>query len=424
MTGFRTLPSLLLSAGIAAGSALAFAIPAAAQLQGSLPEDKMKQLEERLETLEKNVGKVKIKDNGLRIDSLDKMFQFRAGGRIMYDITAYDDDVTALTGFGHEMRRARFFLRGKLYKDWEYKFQVDVADNGLDIKDMYIKYKGFSPVNVTVGQFKVPFSFEELTSSKYDTFIEQSAVTETLGLGRQRGAMLNGGSGMFGAAFGVFLGDDTADTDGSDATADDDIIVAGRLFAAPVNEKARTIHIGGGFIYQNLNSERGNRFRARPARSHLTSTRLIDTGTISAIDDITRFGAEFAGVYDQVWIQAEYQRADVSRIAGNEPDFDGAYINLGAFLFGEGDLFKPYDDGEFGRPKVFNAVEVAFSYDTLDLTDSGVDGGEQDSYTFGLNYYFNPYVVAKLNYSQSDIEVPGSPDEDVGAFMARIQLDF
>ena len=83
MTGFRTLPSLLLSAGIAAGSALAFASPAAAQLQGSLPEDKMKQLEERLETLEKNVGKVKIKDNGLRIDSLDKMFQFRAGGRIV-----------------------------------------------------------------------------------------------------------------------------------------------------------------------------------------------------------------------------------------------------------------------------------------------------------------------------------------------------
>lgn len=50
-----------------------------------------------------------------------------------------------------------------------------------------MKNKGWVPLKLTLGNHKMPFGLEELTSSKYITFMERSAANEAFSVGRQNG---------------------------------------------------------------------------------------------------------------------------------------------------------------------------------------------------------------------------------------------
>ncbi len=104
---------------------------------------------------------------GLKVETDDGNFMFRAGGRIHLDAAFHDDDRSDLAD-GTKFRRARLFMDGTLFKDWGFKAQYDFAEDDVAAKDVYIKYK---PWGITIGQFKQPLSLEELTSSNYITFI-------------------------------------------------------------------------------------------------------------------------------------------------------------------------------------------------------------------------------------------------------------
>jgi len=112
---------------------------------------------------------VKIKTKGgLEISTYDGKFSFELGGRLMIDAAFYGEDKNVL-GDGTELRRARLDVEGILFADWGYEFAVDFAGGDADVKDAYISYLGLWPTRIKVGQFKEPFSLEEMTSSKYIT---------------------------------------------------------------------------------------------------------------------------------------------------------------------------------------------------------------------------------------------------------------
>jgi phosphate-selective porin OprO/OprP len=245
---------------------------------------------------------------------------------------------------------------------------------------------------------------------------------------RHRGLMGSYDNDFMLAALGAFVGsvEDGADNTGN-ATQDDDVWVAGRLGGFFQPEKNKVAYVGGAVAWQNSNDGAAARFRVRPARSHVTSTRLIDTGNLANIDDITRFNVETFLEYERVYVQAEYLRADVGRTAGlSDLDFNGWYVTVGAFVWGDGELYRPFKGGETSRPKVYNALELVASYDTADLTDGTLIGGEQDSWVVGATWWFNPYVKLMANYAKSDVERPGNiaDNEEPGVFMMRVALEY
>ena len=79
-----------------------------------------------------------------------------------------------------EFRTARLGIEGVVMKDIKYKFEVDFAGGDADIKDGYMEW-ALKPVSIAVGQYKVPVSLEEQTSSRYITFLERSSRTDAFG---------------------------------------------------------------------------------------------------------------------------------------------------------------------------------------------------------------------------------------------------
>ena len=405
-------------------------------------------LTKKIEKIEKSVGKKTFLaaywKSGLRLDSADGQFKLKIGGRVMNDWAVYRTRKKIRRQFGRigdgsEFRRARFDMEGGVYDNINYKFQYDFASSD-PYKDAYIQVKKVPLVgNFTVGHFKEPFSLEELTSSKYLTFMERS-LPNTFALGRSLGVRLNRSfmEKRATAAVGFFRDGNPADT-GTTFGNSGIYNATTRLTYLPwYQEKGRQLlHLGLSYRHAFHDTTNQIRFRQRP-EAHL-GPRFVETPKFH-IEDIDYFNPEVALVYGPASLQFEWMSALVDRPAGDDIQYDGYYILGSFFLTGE---HRPYktSSGAFDRVKPRNnfdakggwgALELAARYSMLDLNDEDMNGGELSNFTFGLNWYLNPNVRFMLNYVRAVLDEDncyykgkkGDHCGDADIVQARFQVDF
>ena len=374
---------------------------------------------------------------GIKVETVDGAFSAQIFGRLQTDAAWYREDKSNLGG-GTEIRRVRLGLKGTLFNIWDYKTQFDFAGNTLTVKDAYLRYTGFSPVNLTVGNFKEPFSLEDTTSSKYTTFMERGLPNAFVpGRGIGIGADTNGRN--WSLAMGVY-GDDIAGD--PDAEGDERWDVAGRASWAPLATKTRVLHLGGGLRYHMPNGDTVQ-YLSRP-ESHVTDARFVDTGSLGFVDDTLTSGLELAGIWGPYSLQGEYMRADVRRDRLTDLDFSGWYAMASYFLTGESRPYNP-KKGVFGRLKPkhslddggIGAWEIAARRSVLDLDDEDVLGGQERNWSVALNWYPNAYVRVMSNYILVDnnnsatgniLNLHGGEssagDDDPQIFQVRLQVDY
>lgn len=390
-----------------------------------------KEIEEQVESA--SADQVEVNTRGkLEVNSPGEDFKVQLGGKVQVDGALYDDDRADL-GSGTEIRRARLFMKGTMWRLWDYKLQYDFTGTGIGgIRDAYISYTGWRPAKVTFGHFKEPFSLENMTSDKYVTFIERS-LNNTLNTGRNLGL----GVDTHGASWSAHASLTGTGVDrtgsGPGGEVDEGWGVAGRATWAPWHEKTRVLHLGFGATWRDTGQAEGLRFRERP-ESHVTDTRLVDTGagTISA-DSFTRLGAEAALVHGPFSLQGEYVRVNVDRTSGGaDPAFDGWYVEGSWFLTGESRNYS-VSKGAFGRVKPnsnlggggIGAWQAALRFSSLDLGDEDVDGGREHDLTVGLNWKPTPNIRFMANYIRVlDVEGGPHPGDEPGVFTIRGQVDF
>jgi len=351
----------------------------------------------------------------------------KIGGRIQVDATAYKGGFTSHND-GTEIRRARLFAKGNLGKAWGYKFQYDFTGDGIDgIQDAYLDFKGFESYKLRMGHFKEPFSLQNMTSSKYVLFTERG-LPHVFAEGRNLGFQLSRNGENWSAAVGLY-------GEGREGALDDNdegFGASGRFTYAPIYEDSRALHLGASASYRSTGSTDILRFRERP-ESHLTNTRLVDTGSFDA-DNYARFVGEAAFIYGSFHMQGEYYHTSVDRdITTNaDLDFSGFYVEGGWFLTGESMNYKA-SKGSFSRviPKGIvgkggiGAWQVALRFSSVDLTDEDITGGEEDNFTLGLNWYATPNIRFAANYiNVLDVKGGINDGDEPEAFQLRTQFEF
>ena len=378
---------------------------------------------------------------GLRFETRDKDFTLKLGGRIMTDWTwiseddglkshlVPDADGTGTESLGDqadgvEFRRVRLYLAGLIYDNVEYKLQFDFAGGDADLKDAYIALRDFPVGRLKMGHFKEPFGLEELTSSKYITFLER-AFPVALAPSRNTGFMWYDSiyDDRMTWAVGIFR-----DTDDNGNREDDGgYNVTGRVTALPVYEDkgASLLHLGAAYSHRDPASDTV-RYRQRP-QAHLLDY-FIDTSNLSS-DDVELAGLETAWVSGPLSLQGEYVYSDVDRTSGGSSvEFDGYYAQVSYFLTGEHRKYKK-SSGVFTRTKPhknfgdengLGAWEVAARYSALDFSDGDVRGGKMDNVAAGLNWYLNPNTRIMWNYIHAVKENVGNAD----IALMRLQIDF
>lgn len=372
---------------------------------------------------------------GLKVDSPDGRNSFSFGGRIQADVADYSDDQAAngraAFGDGTAFRRVRFDVKGKFMEDWAYRVQYDFLDTGAaGVKDAYIAYEGFAPWTVQVGQFFQPFGLERQTSSNNITFLERAMATNALTPDRHIGIQFSGGGALGNGKLGdpvpfwtaeVGLFGMRAQDDSASSADDESRDLTGRFTIAPIYTGTDLLQFGASFrLHEPNDSGTFTRFRDRP-EAFVSQVRLVDSGDLSGatglVEDFTQIGVDVSAMWGPVAAQAEWMRTEVSRRGGlSDPTFTGGYAQLSWLVTGESRGFKPAEavhdrlkpKHAFG-PEGWGAWELAVRYSTIDLTDDGVVGGEEDNLTLGLNWYANENLRFMANYVRVlELDRPGN----------------
>ena len=385
------------------------------------------------------------RDGILVFESEDEQFKWWFDARVQIDGAYYFDNLNDM-GSGLELRRGRFALKTKLWGKWHGEFDIDVADNEIEVKDVYIRYNFNENTFLRIGNFKEPFGIERPTTSRHIIFLERS-YANAFTPGRQLGgAIVRYDKNWYGALGFYGQGIDNESID--DIEEDDGYAITGRVAFSPFNDYGKVLHFGISGTqrtpYADGTDEDIISFRTR-AETHVSRNRYINTGYIRFCNYFISAGAEAAAVYGPFSIQGEYIQVDVDRKEGKgNPVFNSGYVFVTYTITGES---RPYNNSEAEFLRIipenkYGAFELAARYSYIDMNDFnlGIYGGAAESFTLGLNWYANRSVKMMANYTitnndryangngrydTGNLEAPkGNGGDDFSFFQVRFEIDF
>jgi phosphate-selective porin OprO/OprP len=392
--------------------------------------------EVRLPTVEEP-GSEDPNSGGLFTLTLAEDVTVKVGGRLFYDWgwfsgdeASFNTDSTGTTPEledGNEFRAARLFAEGTLFEKVAYKAEFDFTDgsDSPDFKDVFMAVKETPVGEVKAGHYKEYFGLEQLTSSRFITFMERG-LPSAFAPDRNNGAgfsnhneskTMTWGAGVFRTTGDIPVG-----------LGDGDYAYTARVTGTPWYEDdgEDLLHLGAAASFRLDDMVQ---FRSRPEANLVN--RPADTGVIEA-EDTLLLGGEAAWVGGPLSAQAEYMVADVSASgASQDGDFSSYYAFISWFVTGEHrayktstatfDRVKPAENFLAGGP---GAVELAARYSFLDLDDGAAYSDELTDVTLGVNWYWNPNTRIMLNAIHSELESSGGVDDDCDILMVRFQVDF
>lgn len=266
------------------------------------------------------------------------------------------------------IRRMRVKLDGWIYtKDLTYELQWDLADtSGNQLQDANIDYDftgGKKLFRLKAGQFKAPFSYQQLTSSGNQQLVDRSILDAFFVPGRQVGLQLWGQVGpeaypdFVDWRVGIFNGNGRTVS----ANDNDDFEYNARVMVSPwgsvgyseSNLEAYDLRVS--FIGEYNNNDT----IVQPATGARTGT------------DVETFGAGVVlKAFKALFVEGQYYSGESENPAGVEIDRDGWLIQ-GGWLF---------------TPK----WEIAGRWAQIDpKTDT--DGNDQTEWRGGVSWYMNKH---------------------------------
>jgi phosphate-selective porin OprO/OprP len=340
-------------------------------------------------------------------------------GRVQIDGASYSSDIPALQS-GAEARRIRPSLKLRAGDNWRFRADYEFSDFGTGWKNVYGEYRGLDNWRIRVGNQLAPFGLEQQTGSTNLALLERSLV-QALTPGFERGisAKTNGERWMVKA--GVFTGNVAS----NDARRAGGRSVTGRFTFAPVYRDAFSIHLGGSFERRDLKNDE-LRFSVRP-ESYVANRRLVDTGALMDASRLQTGGLELALVARRCRLQAERIRSDVELNTSPSAQFEGGYTMIGCLVSGDGYRYRPSSGGiRNPRPSGHMGVlELALRRSYVDLMSTGVTGGLERNWTFGINWQVTEHVRLMSDYVRMD-QTPDKNGNDTSgdAVQARFQIAF
>ncbi|HKR03292.1 MAG TPA: porin [Bacteroidia bacterium] len=261
-----------------------------------------------------------------------------------------------------DIRRARLDFRGAITPTWDYRLQLEFA-TAPKILDATITFKPYDYLKVQAGQFKVPFSMENLAQSNNMESIDRSQVVE---------ALVARGKDVIGNHNGRDIG----------------LQVFGSAFK--LKEKFILDYFVAGFNGQGINTTDINESKDFAGRIVLHPITGLDIGgstyigfdkigTPTAKDQVrNRFGGELAYTWKNLNVKGEYiegQDASVKKF--------GYYAQVSYFIF----------------PKKFQILAKYDAFDPDKDKEDKISNQISNWYIGGLTYFFNEWAKLAVNYT-------------------------
>jgi phosphate-selective porin OprO/OprP len=368
-------------------------------------------------------------------------------GRIHIDAWMFPDSSPGVNGFetGDNdlppqdrvgFRRIRLSFSGDIYENMLYKIDFEFVNiDEVLFRDMYLGFDDLPLLQrLQIGKQKRPFGLDHWNSSNYNVFMERPFIIESFDADARRLGIESWSHSedlAYNWQYGIFNQSDlepngfyTSDhwqAQGAGRFANTlwyDESSGGRGFAH-MAIAAMYAHYDGNALTPNYADSGENQARLRTRPEARTFSNWLDTGLVAGAENMTELGLEHVLNLGPTQFAAEYQNSWMNREGDTQLHFHGAYAYLSYFLTGESMTWNR-ETGQLGPTTPFEnfflvdtcndgveagwgAWQVAVRGSYGDLSDDDVQGGEGESITFGLNWYWNSNARMQFNYIYGNI---------------------
>lgn len=387
----------------------------------------------------------------LTFSTPDGNFTAKIGGRIYFNYRhVFDrDDSSGAAADTFWVDTARVQLDGTFFKDFFYRLELEAksGDNAASarLKDVYVGWTLNEFLTIRGGQMKVPWSAEETTSSRFIDFVERSIINRWAPAHNQ-GILFTGAFAekIFDWTLGVMNTAVNRDAGRGTLDASDEKDFVGRLYVSPFRNASglfKTLRLGFDFTIGDVDSAT----QGDITTGDLGGTIMTDFGA-TVIDGMRqRMLLNFAWAYGPVSLRAEYGQISqelVDGLAEDEYEVTMWLLQATWLITGEEKVldnrikpknnFSPLNGG-------WGAFELALRAASYEVGDEAQDVGlvgatgnlETRQVTVGLNWWWSPNVIWRINYEMLDfdedlpgIATGGEPDDQQRIFIVRWQIDF
>ena len=405
--------------------------------------------------------------DGITFESSDKKYSLSIRGRTELDYRYFGGN-DALNANTFDLRRAYLSAEGKLYDNYEYRVRANYSTlNGptttvctavgvtsatdptprctstaavantsnTSLDEAWLNINWWKAAQFKFGQFKMPYSMEQMQTELYTDFQERS-MGDVISPGKERGIQVWGypTDGLY-YALAYSNGQGVNANDTNNIVDGQDVFARGTVnFPELFGSKQFIAHMGTSYSNGKI-----------PVASALTGRTegrgiqfFVPDAFIGNDVDRTRYGVEGALAFGPVKFQTEFMRASFSgksaasatAVATNyDKDVDAYYASLVWAITGE-NYADFYRNGLFSRFKPINnfglkgggwgAWELGLRYSKFDASNfqkttaarvgSGViptnGTNAADAFTVGLKWLPNPHVRLMLNYIETKFDTP------------------
>jgi phosphate-selective porin OprO/OprP len=308
--------------------------------------------------------------NGLFVESEDKAYSFKIGGRMQFDGGGATQPLNGWSGQAG-VRQVRLEIEGKAAQYWFYKLQYDFAGSQYGtpfnapvqggIRDFYLGLQHpilalpftKEPAFIHLGSYFEPFSLEFTASSRFRDFIERAMAVEAIAPSRHLGAAIGAYGDNWTAKGGIFT-TSFEDLNTNPVVGTPPLIgipakagwfptgggqyfeITGRMTYAPIMTQHDLLHVGVSGRYHQPNSATGlsddrvlrigNRIRSEAyilnqgllGAPDLSCGSVILPGWTAAaaahcVNNVESFGVELSAAHGPLSLQAEYLAQQVNR---------------------------------------------------------------------------------------------------------------
>ncbi len=394
----------------------------------------------------------------LRTAEEQHVLMLRARAELDYRQFGGDDGIAADT---FDVRRAYLGVEGWLYGDFEYRVRASYAGlNGLgttvctavgatgctqttsvanssntELDEAWLNINWWPAAQFKIGQFKMPFSLEQMQTETFTDFLERS-MGDTISPGKERGVQV-WGFPKEGVSYAIAVsnGQGINANETNNVVDNKDWLLRGTANLPALFGNRRFIaHFGASYSQGTVPV--GAAFSGRTEARGIT---FFTPDSFTGDDvDRRRTGVEAAFAYGPVKFQAEWMRANftgrsaadgVAIATSYDKNIGAAYASVVWMVTGEryADFYR---NSLFLRPRPasrfalggggWGAWELGLRYSRFDASDfqtttpelagSGVkpatSANEATAWTFGIKWLPNPNVRLMLNYIQTKFDTP------------------
>lgn len=343
----------------------------------------------------------------------NEKFKVVPSGRVLIDGAVYASPQKYMFKDGMAIPEARLGVK-MYYGKWSSWIDVGFAYGKLGLRNMWIQYDFNSHSNIRAGNFLQPFGYQSPSTANNKPTFEQPLVSALFTPGLQLGVMYTYHNPSIYSGTSVHM-ESSALTN----------VMNYPLF----NQQGYTFLTR--FVWRQKDSGINGRpiinvgmsFGFSSPDRHLVDDYDIHQGFTNSANFPTKVSTETALSitvgnarnrfklspelllsYKRLALESQYFFQTISR-RNNLKSYNaqGAYVTVRGILIGS-DYTYDSSLAQLVYPKK-NTLELVADYNYATLSDSkaGLYGGRANSFNCTLNYYFNAYVTARLNYSYTHV---------------------